>query len=172
MTAFDLGFAQPAASGGSGWKAGEHENHLHLITPHEYIASMPTSMGETAAVRADITILDGPNAGETYSDQLIFQKVLVSALRSSAGTGQKILGRLGRGLAKPGQTAPYVLQPYTDADAALAKAFLTGNKPAPATATAAPAPAPAQAITVEQAAASADPQIAAAAALLKQLNLG
>jgi hypothetical protein len=48
--------------------------------------------------------------------------VLCSQLAPSAG-GKPVLGRLGRGTAKPGQSAPWMLTAPTEADIAVAQKF-------------------------------------------------
>ena len=49
-------------------------------------------------------------------------KVLAVQLRPRIG--QKVLGRLGQGQAKPGQDAPWVLAEATESDVDVALAFL------------------------------------------------
>ncbi len=70
---------------------------------------------------------------------LIFPRVLQSQLRAYIGTGKGALGRLGKGVAKAGQSAPWQLDTPTDADKATARAYLAG-KSAPAPAGTAPVP--------------------------------
>jgi hypothetical protein len=84
-------FAAPAAGGGSDVRPADLEGHLLVVEPLEYVASIPTSMGDKDAVR--VTIHDITDTA-TYEDVLWFPKVLAV---------------LGKGTAKPGQSAPWIL---------------------------------------------------------------
>jgi hypothetical protein len=126
-------FSAPATATGLDLKA--LLGSLLLIHVHDVETGINTSFGSTDAVRADVTALDGPQAGETFDDTLIFPRVLQSQLKSKIG--EKVLGRLGQGQAKPGQSAPWVLNAATPADAELATKWLT-RVTAPAAATAQP----------------------------------
>jgi hypothetical protein len=97
-------FAAPAAGGGSDVRPADLEGHLLIVEPLEYVASIPTSMGDKDAVR--VTIHDITD-GATYEDVLWFPKVLVGSLKGRIG--QKVLAVLGKGTAKPGQSAPWIL---------------------------------------------------------------
>ncbi len=94
-------FAAPAAGGGSDVRPADLEGHLLIVEPLEYVASIPTSMGDKDAVR--VTIHDITDTA-TYEDVLWFPKVLVGSLKGRIG--QKVLAVLGKGTAKPGQSAP------------------------------------------------------------------
>ena len=136
-------FQQPSA-GGDQVKIPELLGGLVLITVREYRDKITTSFGESDAVAVDLSVLDGPKAGEIYENALLFQRALVGSLRSATG-GEPVLGRIGQGTAKPGQSAPYILLPYTDADAAVATAWITSRAarfqpPADTAPVAAPAP--------------------------------
>jgi hypothetical protein len=105
-------FAAPAAGGGSDVRPADLEGHLLVVEPLEYVASIPTSMGDKDAVR--VTIHDITDQA-TYEDVLWFPKVLVGSLKGRIG--QKVLAVLGKGTAKPGQSAPWILvDATTDAD--------------------------------------------------------
>jgi hypothetical protein len=96
---------------------------VKVIFLEEHIPTAVTKPGERSpAIRADVTVLDGPHAGEHYADTLIFPKVLQSQLRSRVG--QLVLGRLGQGPAKPGQSAPWQLDAATSADEQVATGYL------------------------------------------------
>ena len=96
-------FAAPAAGGGSDVRPADLEGHLLIVEPLEYVASIPTSMGDKDAVR--VTIHDITDTA-TYEDVLWFPKVLVGSLKGRIG--QKVLAVLGKGTAKPGQSAPWI----------------------------------------------------------------
>lgn len=154
-------FAAPAAS--SGFTPADHDGHLLVIEVHSYQTGIVTSLGEKDAISATIHDVD---LGETFDDALIFPRVLVGSLKSRVG--QKVLARLGQGVAKPGQSAPWILNDasgdggaVTQAEAYLARVAQAGYAPV------ADAPAPVAApVAVGDTEA-----IAAAKALLAQQGL-
>lgn len=97
----------------------ELNGRLLIITPHA-AEEVNTSFGEKECVRADLVVLDGPGALTEYKDTLVFPKVLIGQLRSTIGTGRMVLGRLGQGVAKPGQKPPWLLADPTEADRKIA----------------------------------------------------
>jgi hypothetical protein len=119
------GFAAPGSSGAFNYE--EALGDLLIVSVKEYEESIPTTLGDKPAIRADIIDVDNPFL--SVEDALIFPRVLVGSLRSRIG--QKVLGVLGQGVAKPGQNAPWIIEDAsTDAKAvARAKAAL---KPAAA----------------------------------------
>ncbi|TFV66082.1 UNVERIFIED_ORG: hypothetical protein E4P37_07885 [Bacillus sp. AZ43] len=82
---------------------------------------------EVDAVRADVIVLDGDKEGEVYTDTLIFPKVLQTQVKPSIGS--MVLGRLGQGQKKPGQSPPWVLLPATEADKVTGRDWLRRNGP-------------------------------------------
>jgi len=128
------GYDTPAAAGGNIQWA-DIENSLVLIKPTNYETGISTSYGDRDAVRANITVLDGPQQGVEYDDAMVWPKVLVSQLKSKVG--RKVLGRVGKGVAKKGQSAPWVLDDPTPDDIQRAKAYEGKQNPFD-TATAAP----------------------------------
>jgi hypothetical protein len=129
-------FATPATATGIDWN--DANGSLLLIEPLSIEVAVKTSLGEKDAVRANIAVLDGKLGGETFSDVLIFPRVLQGQVRSRIG--QKVLGRLGQGVAKAGQSAPWMLSEATEADTQLGMQWIARGVQAPATVTdAAPA---------------------------------
>ena len=120
-------FSKPAAAEGIKWA--DLKDALLIIEPKSIETGIKTVHGEASAVKADVSVVDGPKAGVTYVDTLIFPKVLQSAVKGSMG--DMVLGRLGQGTAKPGQSAPWVLTDFTDADAKAAEEFLAKNSSTP-----------------------------------------
>jgi hypothetical protein len=98
-------FASPSTGGGTVLKPADVEGHLLVVEPIEFIENMTTSMGESDAV--SVTVHD-ITAQETFESVLWFSRVLVGSLKGRIG--QKVLGVMGKGEAKPGQTAPWVLK--------------------------------------------------------------
>lgn len=99
---------------------------LLLFTVYEETDEIITVHGPTTAIRADVVVLDGDNAGETYDDALIFPKKLKSLLRKNVG-GMMLLGRLEYGPKKPGLNAPYDLAVATPADRQVAQRWVDSH---------------------------------------------
>jgi len=107
------------------------------VTPLEFKESITTAFGESSAIAVDLVDLD---TTEEFNDVLFFGRGLIANLKSNIGA--QVLGRMAQGIARPGQSAPWVLEAATDADTQKAIAYVqakaTGNISAPA-----PTPAPA-----------------------------
>lgn len=128
-------FAAPATTTGIDWKT--LNGRLLLIEPLRE-ETISTSFGESNAVYANVVVLDGPDAPERHDETIIFPKVLANQVRPKLG--QKVLGRLGQGQAKSGQSAPWLLQEATAADIQVGTAYLSGTLKAPAASAAAGQP--------------------------------
>lgn len=122
-------FDAPSSAAGIKWE--DLNGRLLLVQPLSDEKDIQTSFGAANAVRANVTVIDGPTAGEEYNDTLIFPKVLSSQVRGNCGTGRFNLGRLGKGNAKPGQSAPWMLADPTDADKDAARAHLASKTTPP-----------------------------------------
>lgn len=118
-------FDQPAAAGS--FPLEEHLGHLLLIWPQELKKDIATVYGASDAISCRIAVVEGHDAGEEFENVLLFPRVLVSTLTAGVGKGRPVLGRLGQGTAKQGQSKPWVLDSFTDADAAKAAAFLNSQ---------------------------------------------
>ena len=81
-----------------------------------------TAFGDRSAVRADVSVLDGVHKGERFAEALVFPLKLIGQLRTSVG--EMVLGRLGKGAAKPGQNPPWQLAAATDADKVTGERYL------------------------------------------------
>lgn len=129
-------FDAPTQGGGS-LKAADVEGHVLVVEPSEYVASIATSFGEKDAIR--VTVHD-ITTSETHTDVLLFGTALIGSLKGQIG--KRVLGVMGKGTAKAGQSAPWVLiDASQDADAVTAAtAYLNGAVAATITA---PAKAPA-----------------------------
>ena len=121
------GFSAPATA--DSVKPADLNGHLLIISPIDYIAKMNTSMGETDAIEVNIIDLD---SNEEYNSVLFFNVALINALKPNIGN--KVLGRIGQGVAKPGKSAPWILHSAVEDAAAVAKAnaYLAGAAQAPA----------------------------------------
>lgn len=100
----------------SGAKITDFDGELLLLSPTEHREGIVTAFGPADAVVTELAVLDGKHTGEKHSGVLVFQKALQGQLRPKVGTGRMVLGRLGRGVAKAGQSAPWVLLDPNDDD--------------------------------------------------------
>lgn len=132
------------SSGGAGIT--QYENNLLLVTPTEYVESINTSYGDTDAVRVDFVVLDAPDGPEEVEDTLIFQRMLIGALKRQAAFNEKYpegdpntgYPKMTLGVLRPdterqkkGQDAPWVLMEPTDEQKAAARDYLEGKKREP-----------------------------------------
>ena len=88
----------------------------------EEAAAPPAAVLLRAAATEARALRSGASKGSEYVAAFIFPKVLCSQLAPSVG-GKPVLGRLGRGTAKPGQSAPWMLTAPTEGDIAVAQKF-------------------------------------------------
>jgi hypothetical protein len=146
-------FNQPA-EGGDKAPFPELVGALTLFIVREYKTGITTTFGEKDAIAADVHVIgypqasgaiaSGPHAGEVFDNALLFQGAIIGALKSFVGKGP-VLGRIGLGVAKPQQKPPYVLNPFTQADALVAAEYWAriqaGQLQQPATAQPGPQPA-------------------------------
>lgn len=98
---------------------------LLVVEPFSVEHDIQTGMGPKDAVRAAVHVLDGPHAGEEYPDALIFPRAMQGQLGRQLGA--KVLGRLGQGVAKPGQSAPWVLEYATAEDEKVALTWMAAQ---------------------------------------------
>lgn len=119
-------FEAPATGAFFDWDS--HKGNLLLIMVDEYVDHIPTvhtKPGEKSpAIRADIHVLDGEDAGAAYEGTLIFAKVMIPQLKKREG--KMVLARLSQGEKKKGQNAPWNLDDATQTpeDKALGLAWL------------------------------------------------
>lgn len=120
-------FDAPASAEGIKWE--DLKGSLLLVKPKSLETDINTVHGPSNAVAGDVIVLDGPLADTVYSDTLIFPKVLQSQVKPRIGG--MVLGRLGQGQKKPGQSAPWVLAEAVDADKVIARAYIAKTTEAP-----------------------------------------
>ena len=116
MTTIDNDYADPSAGNGDAFKPAEHKGALLLISNIAQEMDVVTEFGTANPIRCDVAVLDGEHKGDTYSDTFLFGVALINSLKRHSGTAAKVLGRLGQGDAKPGRSAPWLLEAATDAD--------------------------------------------------------
>lgn len=129
-------FDAPSQGGGS-LKAADVEGHVLVVEPSEYVASIATSFGEKDAIRVSVHDI---TTSETHNDVLLFGSALISSLKGQIG--KRVLGVMGKGTAKTGQSAPWVLIDASQDPNAVSAATAYLNGAVAATITA-PAKAPA-----------------------------
>lgn len=110
-------------SGGIDWS--EQKGRLIIFEPLTFETDIKTSFGDADAVKANVYVLTGPDASDDYVEALVFPKLLSSQLKGQIG--KKVVGRLGQGQAKPGQSAPWLLEEATAEDLEKAKTYLNGK---------------------------------------------
>lgn len=117
-------------TGGDICKPADVAGHLLIVKAVDYKAEVRTSMGPSEAISVDIADLDSinPATGQPhiYRGSLWFNVALVNALRSQIG--QLVLARMGQGTAKPGQSAPWILDDATNDPGAVAQATAWMNQ--------------------------------------------
>lgn len=117
-------------SGGITWA--DHKGSLLIIEPQSFEAGITTAFGAADAIKADVYVLTGPDTADEFKEALVFPKLLASQLKNQIG--KKVVGRLAQGQAKPGQSAPWLLDEATADDIEKAKAFLDKSTPVVASA--------------------------------------
>ena len=151
-------FVAPIRQETSSVKPADLKGHLLIISPVEYKTGITTSLGEAEAIEVNLVDLD---TNQEHNSVLFFNVGLRNALRGNIG--KQVLARISQGAAKPGKSAPWILENAADKseDIAKATAYLASK--------AAPTPTPAASPSV--AAPAASPQLTPEIqALLAQLG--
>lgn len=117
---------------GTLFSAKDHVGQLVLVEATGHAENVVTASGVSDLIEGDVTVLHDNGAVERIENAAIFGKVLVSTLKGSVGTGRPVLGRIGQGVAKGGNSAPWVLDQPSDADKARARHYWT-TRPDPFT---------------------------------------
>jgi hypothetical protein len=115
-------FKKPAsASGRLNW--GDLNGSLVLAYAKGIETNVQTSVGERDCVVSDVHVLDGAQQGRVYRNAYVFPVVLQDQLRDEIGD-EPILGRVGQGTAKRGQSAPWLLEEADAKGEKIATAYL------------------------------------------------
>lgn len=101
----------------TGVKVADLEGKLLVIEPTDFKTEIPTVHGVADAIQVNLLDVD---SGTRYNDVLFFNVALKSALIPKIG--QKVLARIGKGVAKPGKSAPWILIDASKEEHAIAKA--------------------------------------------------
>lgn len=110
-------------SGGIDFK--DHKGSLLVIEPLSIETGIKTVHGDSDAVRANVYVITGPGTSDDYEDTLVFPKVLQGQLKGKIGS--KVVGRLTQGVAKPGQSAPWLIDAATEDDLAKAREWVAAR---------------------------------------------
>ena len=151
-------FVAPTRQETSSVKPADLKGHLLIISPIEYKTGITTSLGEAEAIEVNIVDLD---TNQEHTSVLFFNVGLRNALRGNIG--KQVLARVSQGAAKPGKSAPWILENAADKaeDIAKASAYLA-SKAAPA-----PTPAASPSVATQGSSTQLTPEIQA---LLAQLG--
>lgn len=114
----------------SNHKIASDEGELVLITPTGLERDIVTEYGPSDAIKADLVVINmkKPTKSEEHRAILIFQKVLRSQLEPFINK-RRVLGRVGRGVAKGSQDAPFIIVDPTDEDKVAAREYLASIDP-------------------------------------------
>lgn len=110
--------------------------HLLIVFPIGYIENFPTQNSRpdrpSDAIACDVVDLDlqdpvNGQPGRLFRNQRFLQSQLIMSLRPMVG--KRVLGRMNKGVAKPGFNPPWVLDPMSSDPQALerARAWLAGH---------------------------------------------
>ena len=115
-------FGMPSG-GGDGPKITDDLGAALLLRPTEFRPQMNTSNGPADVIVADWIVLDGPSQGQVREGSLIFQRVLVKDLKKIFDNPATpfMVGVLGKGEARNGNSAPYLFGMPSDEQVTLAR---------------------------------------------------
>jgi hypothetical protein len=114
-------YAIPAAGGGDKLPLADLIGALLRIDVVEQVMDVQTTFGLTNPIRCNVAVLDGAKKAETFDDTLIFPRAMISQLKPKVG--EVVVARLGKGVAKAGQSAPWLLEAPTEEDIAVARKY-------------------------------------------------
>jgi hypothetical protein len=121
-------FNQPGTGAGDKIDMKALVGRLLLVYPKRIELGVQTqAFGAKDPLVADVVVLDGPNPGEQLHEVFIFPGALIGQLKHLIGNPNPVLGRLGYGVAKPGQNPPYELGLYDHTDEQTARHWLNNH---------------------------------------------
>jgi hypothetical protein len=123
-------FATPSDLPSGGLKIADLEGALVICKPEADEVEMSTDFGDTTARPSQLLVVTGPLAADQWQDCLLFGAGLKAQAGAAARSGKPIVGVVGRGVAKPGRSAPWLfLDPTPDQLDAARKAFVKTSAP-------------------------------------------
>ena len=108
VSSYDLNIETAPETGGDKFVNAEHEGEL-IVLAVKSTGKDTFDNGEAEFIVADITIVEGPNAGEQFEDAWLFGRVLFGQLKRKIG--RTFVGRIVKGQAQKGKSAPWQLDP-------------------------------------------------------------
>jgi hypothetical protein len=128
MTEQDDMFTMPADAQ-SGLSIGDLEGHLVIMRAIGDEKTIDTKIGESSYVPAEVLDLDSEDPTH-WQELWVFSAGVKSQLAAATRQGKPIVGTIGKGVAKPGKSAPWlVLDPDAKQVDKARKAFVTANAP-------------------------------------------
>lgn len=128
-------------TGGDKWTNADHEGELIVLTV-KGTGKDTFDNGEAEYLVADITVVEGPSAGESFEDSWVFGRVLFGQLKRKIG--RTFVGRIVKGQGQKGKNPPWQLDPVSPEETQRAVAYMTERlTPPPASSGGAPAEGPA-----------------------------
>jgi hypothetical protein len=124
-------FSTPSALPAGGLKIADLEGSLVIIKPGPEEVEMVTTLGDATARPAQVLVLDGEHADpKEWAEILLFGAGLKAQAGGAVRAGKPIVGVVGKGEAKPGKTAPWLIKDPTTAQLEVArKAYLATTLP-------------------------------------------
>jgi hypothetical protein len=123
-------FSTPSDLPSSGIKVADIEGALVIIKPEAEEIELETVHGDATARPSKVLVVEGPGAAPEWQDCLLFGAGLKAQAGAAARSGKPIVGVLGKGEAKPGKNAPWVVKDPTSAQMEKArKAYLATSVP-------------------------------------------
>jgi hypothetical protein len=109
MTTSFGGFVTPSAASGN-LRLADLEGCLVVLRPTGPPETTTTAYGDGSFTPAEVLVVSGARelAG-TWHELYVFAKAVQGQLRAAAKAGQPLVGTVGKGPAKPGQSPPWLL---------------------------------------------------------------
>jgi len=104
----------------------DYVDELILFQPLELTEVNTIYAADTPMVVCNITVLTGPDEGKQIASAGIFNKLVLGQMKTELGNN--VLGRVGRGKAKAGQDAPFLIVDPTKQDLAIAEKFFAPKR--------------------------------------------
>ena len=128
MTEQDDMFTMPADAQ-SGLSIADLEGHLVILKAVGEEKTIDTKIGESTYVPAEVLDLDGETP-DRWLELWVFSAGVKSQLAAATRQGKPIVGTIGKGTAKPGKSAPWlVLDPDAKQVDKARKAYVAANAP-------------------------------------------
>lgn len=105
-------FSAPGKSEFVDWS--EINGELVVIIPEEFVKGVPTIHGENDAIRADMYVLTGDNAGQEYEGTMIFGRSVIPQLKKKID--ELVLCRIAQGPKQKGKSPAWRLDSEISAE--------------------------------------------------------